>query len=380
MNTVKHIIIKSLHQPLSAEEEDELHNWLNKSEKNKALYTKLQDLKTANDLKRISEIDVAKEWNFLEDKHSLNAKASNKRNVLRYLSAAIFIGVVFGSIIMFKTITSPKSSQKEIYKSVVVLENDQILSKSVTEKDEILKNEQGTVVAVQSENSIKFLSGTDKKEALQTVKVPNGKNYTVVLEDSSVVRLNAGSSIQFSNHFTSNSSRVLKLTGEAYFKVSENKEKPFIVKTPKAAIKVLGTSFNVSSYSDENTTKIALVEGKIAIESPSKKFKNQYLLPNQVARVQLDKIEVTNEDVTPHVSWLEGKLIVSEKPFSVVIRQLERKYNVEIENTYSELNSKTFTATFDKESIEEILNSFQLSVPFEYKIKDSKIIINKPRK
>ena len=193
------------------------------------------------------------------------------------------------------------------------------------------------------------------------------------------MKLNAGSFIQFSNNFNSKKTRSVKLEGEAYFEVTKNKEIPFIVQTPKAIIKVLGTSFNVSSYTDLNTTKIALVEGRVAIESTSEKFKNQFLNPNQVAHIEAGTISITNEDLNQYLSWLDGKLSISKQPFSKIILQLERTYNIKIKNNYSELNHKTFTATFDKESIEEIIQSFKLSFPFEYEIKSNTIIINKPK-
>ncbi|MEH6705228.1 FecR family protein [Galbibacter orientalis] len=374
---IKQIIIKSLHRQLSPEEEKIFKDWLGKSEANKEFFKKLQNLKTANDLKRIANIEITNEWNNLQKKHLHRLKLARSQKRRKFLAAAVLIGILLTSIGYYQTTITTQQLPND--NAIVIFENNKILHQSISNTHTELKNEQGITIAIQEKDQIKFLPTKKAKESIKTVKVPNGKNLTVILEDNSIVKLNAGSFIQFSNNFNSKKTRSVKLEGEAYFEVTKNKEIPFIVQTPKAIIKVLGTSFNVSSYTDLNTTKIALVEGRVAIESTSEKFKNQFLNPNQVAHIEAGTISITNEDLNQYLSWLDGKLSISKQPFSKIILQLERTYNIKIKNNYSELNHKTFTATFDKESIEEIIQSFKLSFPFEYEIKSNTIIINKPK-
>jgi ferric-dicitrate binding protein FerR (iron transport regulator) len=107
-------------------------------------------------------------------------------------------------------------------------------------------------------------SRSGKKVLYNTLSTPRGGKYQVVLPDGSKVWLNAESSLHFPTAFTGNQ-REVTLTGEAYFEVAKNKEKPFRVKVDGMSINVLGTHFNVNAYSDENTIKTSLLEGSVKI-------------------------------------------------------------------------------------------------------------------
>ncbi len=171
------------------------------------------------------------------------------------------------------------------------------------------------------------------------------------------------------------------MQGEAYFEVTPNKNKPFIVQTSDTDIQVLGTKFNVSAYPDEKLVATVLVEGSVKItEKETNKSTNVILLPGQLAlwNKTTEKMNVTKVDVEDFTSWIEGKLVFESKTFEEMLRVLQRKYNVSIENRYSELNTGRYRGRFEDESIEQIMKTFAKSRLFSYTIKNNTLIIDKP--
>ena len=137
-----------------------------------------------------------------------------------------------------------------------------------------------------------------------TLSTPRGGRYQVVLPDGSKVWLNSASSLHFPTAFIGNL-RIVELTGEAYFEVTKNKKKPFLVKVRDMEVKVLGTHFNINAYPDENTIKTSILEGRVKITKGKAtallKSGEQALLSNQESKM---KIIDTNMDEV--VAWKNG--------------------------------------------------------------------------
>src|SRR4030095_9403678 len=126
-------------------------------------------------------------------------------------------------------------------------------------------------------------------EAMSSVATKNGNRTKIVLPDGSQVWLNAGSNLDYNNLNFNKDVREVSLNGEAYFDVAKNAGKPFIIHTKKMDIKVLGTTFNVRSYSDEKITEAALIKGSIEVTLKDRKDQKIILKPNE-------KIIIPNEE------------------------------------------------------------------------------------
>lgn len=240
------------------------------------------------------------------------------------------------------------------------------------------------------------------------VAVSYGSKSRIVLPDGSVVNLNSGSKIRYASNFEHN--RTVIMEGEAYFEVKKDAAHPFYVQTSNLTIRVLGTVFNVKSYPEENTIETTLVSGSVQIfENGSKSASSlkqiALLKPNQKAvfyktkangeqpkRGNPDNAHLETTQVPLHLkveseiktdlytSWKDNKLVFNNEKFESIVPKLERWFNIEIENTYTELNSSRLTGKFDLETIEQALNALQIITPFKYSIEKNKIMIYRESK
>jgi transmembrane sensor len=160
-----------------------------------------------------------------------------------------------------------------------------------------------------------------------TALTDKGNMYRLTLADGTQVWLNAASQLDFPAHFTGHTRQVL-LKGEAFFKVSKDKNRPFIVESKGQQVKVLGTEFNINSYADEQFTKTTLVSGSIHISNTDRAY---LLHPGQQASLDAKgKLSVADADTTLAVAWKNDKFLFEENDIQSVMRMLKRWYNVEV--------------------------------------------------
>ena len=240
-------------------------------------------------------------------------------------------------------------------------------------------------------------------DQIQRIEVPYGSKSRIVLPDGSVVNLNSGSSLKYSSSDFNSASRSVLLTGEGFFSVTKDSERPFYVTTSGIKVKALGTTFNVKAYPDENIEEAILVSGMVEIYASSdktEKGKPIVLKPNQralflksgndfltsdtrmvcpkITPVKLKTVTLQPSSRTEQtISWKENKLIFDNEPFSSLAIRIERWYDVKIIVNYPELNSARFTGKFDKETLEQVLNALVTVIPFKYNIKQNLITISK---
>src|SRR5690606_16376346 len=204
----------------------------------------------------------------------------------------------------------------------------------------------------------------------------------IELSDGTVVHMNSGSSLRYPVQFGESSNRLVTLKGEAYFEVSKDANRPFIVQANEINVRVLGTKFVMNSFDDSPVARTVLIEGSVALYKKETKYSANtasLLSPGQMGELDKSNDQITLKEVDTHIymDWMEGKLIFNHKAFPEILKNLERHFNITIENQNELLGEQVFTAGFEGESIDEILNVFRRSFPFEYtKINNKKIIIN----
>lgn len=222
-------------------------------------------------------------------------------------------------------------------------------------------------------SKIKTTSGEPE---MKTISTPRGKDYELVLSDGTVVLLNADSKITFPTRFAGEN-RTVKLVGEAYFKVSKNKHRPFIVETGNLYTKVLGTEFNLKAYphSDVNVT---LIKGSVAVNAEGKEV---MLKPGQNAEYSEDKdIEVTTVDTEGYIQWKDGYFYFDNVPLIDVVRDLGRWYNVNIEIRNNSLMSyRLHFIASRKASIKEFVDNLNEFNYLHVVHKDNKLIIDRKK-
>jgi transmembrane sensor len=231
-----------------------------------------------------------------------------------------------------------------------------------------------------------------------------GERKSFQLPDGSKVMLNAGSTLTMAQDFNTNS-REITLEGEAFFDVSHNPGKPFIIHTATMNIKVLGTVFNVKAYPSDKTAETSLLKGSVEITMKNDAKKKIILRPNEKIvlpnlvtenkqaekstpkKVAAAKLDYTIAALTyidsavKEVSWTENRLAFTENSFEEIAPVLERWYNVTITIEDEAVKQYEFTATFDQKNIIEILNYLQMTRQFDYIIeKNNQIIIRKKQR
>ena len=190
--------------------------------------------------------------------------------------------------------------------------------------------------------------------ALNTISTPTGGQYQVVLADGSKVWLNAASSLRFPAVFTGKK-REVEITGEAYFEVAKNAAMPFVVKTGRSVIEVLGTHFNVMAYANESVIKTTLLEGSVKVKSGNSV---NFLKPGQQAflNAQGQTRIIEDADVDDETAWKNGLFQFKDAGIETVMRQAERWYTVTV-NYEGKIPVKQFTGRISRSvKISELLS------------------------
>ena len=198
-----------------------------------------------------------------------------------------------------------------------------------------------------------------------TIFAPLGSRVSFTLPDGSTGMLNSGSSLTYSVPFINN--RKLALSGEAWFEVKHDVEHPFEIEALNASIKVLGTSFNLSAYKDDNYVELVLNKGKVEFYN---KANNERIMmkPSERLVFRDGVINKTIIDTSKFNGWTEGKLIFRGDPMNEVARRIMRWYNVDIVLADKELENYSFRAIFADDKLEEVLTYLAMTSPISYKI------------
>jgi ferric-dicitrate binding protein FerR (iron transport regulator) len=209
-----------------------------------------------------------------------------------------------------------------------------------------------------------------------TVVSEKGQRKEFTLPDGSRVWLNADTKIKYKKHFNSPVREVV-LNGEAYFSVVKDTARPFIVKTSKLDIKVLGTVFNVKSYPGDKTIETTLVTGLVSIEKntgrETEKDAPVLVKPQQKAIFSLtaEQIKVESVNVDKTTSWKNGKLVFDNESIDAVLAKLQRWYGVKValigKNKFTE---DRYTLTIKDENIEEVIHLLQYTSRITFKVED----------
>ena len=206
-----------------------------------------------------------------------------------------------------------------------------------------------------------------------TLKTPAGMRSEFFLPDSTKVYLNSKTTLTYPLAFN-DSIREVKLKGEAYFEVNENKKVPFVVNSGRVDIEVTGTEFKVSNYAHEQLTEIVLVSGRLNLFRGDFFLSKTDLTPLKPGeRFSFDQkhktMNIDRVSVEKYIAWKDGILMFRDDSMEEVVRRLNRWFNVEIQLTGPELNDYVYTATFEDESLMQILELLKISAPIDYTIK-----------
>lgn len=222
--------------------------------------------------------------------------------------------------------------------------------------------------------------GVDVKDTFADISVeaPLGSRTKLYLPDGTLVWLNAGSRMTYSQGFGVDNRKV-ELEGEGYFEVQRNEKLPFFVKTKDLQLQVLGTKFNFRDYPEDHEVVVSLLEGKVELSNLLKKEKEAFLAPDERAILNKANGLMTVETVTASNAsqWTDGYLFFDEELLPDIVKELERSYNVNIHIANDSLNKFRFYGNFVRreQSIQEVLDALASTEKIQYKIEERNITI-----
>lgn len=209
-----------------------------------------------------------------------------------------------------------------------------------------------------------------------------GEKVRFTLSDGTQVHLNAESSLRYPAGYHEEN-RTVYLTGEAYFVVAKNENSPFLVRTENITTRVLGTSFNVRSYPDEEEVVVAVESGKVAVReangepSLSEEIERVVLEAGQWAgyNIQTLQFKTATGDISEFVAWNRGILLHHDKEMSYVATQLERWYGVEITFQSELLKKCVIRGEYENETLENVLNAISYALNIEFRIDGRNVLL-----
>jgi transmembrane sensor len=206
---------------------------------------------------------------------------------------------------------------------------------------------------------------TSAEVAMAEIQCPLGVRTKFVLPDGTKGFLNSGSTLEYPVMFSKE--RTVSLIGEAYFDVSHDEKRPFVVNTPHLHTHVLGTQFNVIAYENEASEEIILKEGEVEVySSQGKKLGTLESDQKLDFHTNTHRYGISQVESIQFVSWTEGKLVFRNESMEEVAKRLGRWYNVDINIQDPELLDYSFRATFIDEPLEEVLKLLALTAPMSY--------------
>jgi len=315
------LITKYLSGEISQHEVDKLQQWVSDSKENLNYFLQLKNIWDNSEKNSIyDKIDIENAFKFISKQLKFRSPSINIWNYWKKIAAIILIPLLLGNILYlifrsYNKVATPEPVYNEIY-------------------------------------------------------APFGTRSALKLSDGTLVWLNSGSSIKYPDRFK-DKERIVYLNGEAYFEVKSDLKKPFIVKSTRLNTKALGTKFNVSDFKTSIFSEITLVEGKVEVNR-SDSAKTGKLITTLKPSQHLSYNNLTgdtilrNEDTYKYFSWKDGKIIFRNEPLSRVVQKIGQIYNVDIELKGQEIENYSYRATFQDESLEEILKLLKISSPINY--------------
>ncbi|RKR13275.1 FecR family protein [Maribacter vaceletii] len=366
------LLEKSINGSLTEQEEIALENFeeeyrIHKNENN------FKDEESKNNLKETIWSDINK-----------NIDGSSRSTTKLWKVASVAI-IVLGILFFGSKYATQKSDSVELSpKDVITLELEDGTIKVLDEENNTpLFNASGSVVGRQNKNQLVYSDVETKTEKLvyNTLTIPYGRTFELLLSDGTKVYLNAGSSLKYPVKFIKGKERLVYVTGEALLDVSEDKKHPFIVNADNLNVKVFGTVFNVNAYPEDNVTEVVLVEGSVGLYTNETKEGeiDKRLVPGYKASFSKQNKDIKSNAVITDIytSWMKGELVFRNMIFDNILKKLERQYDVKIINKNKSLSNEKFNASFgSKPPIKEVLDELKITYHLDYEIDGNIIILN----
>ena len=372
------LLSKLLTDRLTPEEEECLEIWKNESEKNLRLYDKIVSIRYMREMKeRHSEYDAKSAYKIVRK------RLRRKLIVMNLRRMAVAVVLLFACVICVRYWLREESTGITMAKTEIkcggsraelILFDGQRIGLDEATRDTMSTRGGGQIIAVGKGIRYQKMEEVETIE-YNTLRVPQGGEFELMLADGTVVILNSDSEVRYPVKFAGSERRIY-LSGEAFLEVAEDKKHPFIVTVEDSEIRVLGTSFNVQAYPDEKEVFTTLVTGTVEIVSGGQNIR---LSPGEQGVIDsIGSLSKHDVDTELYTGWKEGKLVFCEQTLETVMKIISRWYNIEVFFENPEAKKILFTGNVMRyDNFEKILEMLEITGDTRFRIEGNNVFVTK---
>jgi len=381
------LIWKKIHNQTTEEEEILLQKWLDLDDSHRKYFRDALRYYTNGTQFVNSPNELKKALKKIHRKAGINISSKGSR--------IIFITSITGiaaSILFFIYFQFNKTDNIEVIKvekhvqSIVPGSNKAVLiladgsEHDLTSGNNSIITTEGTEIK-NSGNKLEYLTknGVSAEIKYNTLKIPRGGEYFLIMADSTKVWLNSETTLRFPVQFAADVRRV-ELIGEAYFEVTRKNDVPFIVSSGNQQIRVLGTQFNISSYPENPVIFTTLVEGSVEVSLEGNPDEKISLKPSEQSYIikSENHIQKRNVDVNQYIAWKDGRFVFRDQMLGDIMETLSKWYDVQVTFSDEELKNLRFTGNLERHAdFSDILGKIERTNEVKFEITNNLITINK---
>lgn len=382
---IRRLIVDYFSGNLDEEDTGELLAWVRESDEHKFLFKKC--------IRELYVLHVSEEWRNIDSpvaKERVSRRLSRRRSIYRFSAvAAVVAAMLVSSVFMYfyqdpgdafikEKIYSELMQQQGRHQAILSIGKDRKVILNGSVKDAILADSSSRVFVddscvIRYEQRDPVVSGA---VPVHTLEVPRGSEFRLTLSDGTRVWMNAGSKLSYPEFFDGKE-REVTLTGEAYFEVVHDEEVPFVVKTADMGITVLGTSFNVKAYPEDECVITTLATGRIKqkyISSGEEIVLNpsdQSVFMKSSGLLRRERV-----DVSEVIGWKNGRVILKNKSLDEIFKELARWYDFDVEYKNESLRYTRFYLNIDRyDDIKLVLEKLQKTNGVKFIFYGRKVIV-----
>lgn len=380
------LIVTTLNGESTPSQEEELNQWISASEENRRFYDKARRIILASQKGgTIPVFNADKAWECVVHNIQTDIRKKKLHRFIYYTSAAAAILIILISGLLFLPVKPQQEEaivtadiQPGTKKATLVLDDGSSIAIStepiaISQAGAEIKNDSITGLSLSNDNS----QITNEEVKYSKLIIPAGGEYQITLSDGTKVWLNSASELRFPSRFTGNS-REVELKGEAYFDVTHNSKKPFIVKTADMNIKVYGTEFNICAYDNDNKIAATLVNGKVSIKPVN--GQEVMIYPSEQLSYSRNgqQISIQKVDISLYTSWKDGIYSFENATLEEIMNYIQRWYIFDITYDKENLRNMRFTGEFQKDKpLSYGLELIKLTCEVDFKIDHNKVLVTK---
>lgn len=382
---VAYLIAGYIRNTITEKEHDELNDWVNASDHNMQLFEELTDEKNLEaNLAWMDKVQSEESFRELQEGGKFK-KTARRFKISRTWIAAASVILLAGLFFIYRYATNGKGDVNRIAvndtanlkpggNSATLTVSDGFVIDLTTAKNGSINYGKGSHVNKPADGELVYEASGAAEVAptIHTLSTPVGGQFQVTLPDGSKVWLNAATILKYPSRFASNERRV-EVNGEAYFEVAKNEKQPFhVVLADSSNVSVLGTHFNIMSYSNEKDKEITLLEGSVSV---SKNGTAKTLEPGTQASIKGNEItKKTGIDTEEIIGWKNGLFVFHDAPIESIMNQVARWYDAKV--VYQGEVKQLFNATILRsEPLSKLLRLLELNGYVHFKIENKTIYV-----